>query len=159
MLALELAERLNQLKITYALVGGYALAFYGIVRATVDVDLVVSLDLKSLEAVEKLLIEEFKLQSRIPVRAQEIFQFREEYIKNRNLIAWSFVDPASPIRQVDILINYDVKDLVVNRIKVGAVRVSVASVESLYEMKLVSNRPQDQLDIEKLKEKINEKKK
>lgn len=34
---------------------------------------------------------------------------RKEYIENRNLIAWSFVDYQNPSRQVDILITKDLR--------------------------------------------------
>src|SRR5690348_15035192 len=97
---------LHSAKIPYAIVGGYAVALHGVVRGTVDVDLVISWSLKHLRGVEAGL-KTLGLVSRIPVTVEELFRFREEYIQKRNLIAWNFYDPFNPLSQVDIIINYD----------------------------------------------------
>ena len=110
MLLYELVDELTKAKLPYAVVGGYALALQGIVRATMDVDLVLNLTLRDFEKVESV-FEELGLKSRLPVRAQDIIKMREEYIKNRNLVAWSFVDYKSPSRQVDILITENLRKL------------------------------------------------
>ncbi|GIL17596.1 MAG: hypothetical protein BroJett040_13470 [Oligoflexia bacterium] len=157
MLLYEIVDVLNEKKIKFAIVGGYALALQGIIRATIDVDVVLSLSLSEFEAAEKAL-RDIKLQSRIPVRAKDIITMREEYIKNRNLIAWSFVDYQDPSRQVDILITKDVRDLNVEKISVGKYKIPVASLEDLLKMKINTGRPQDLVDVANIKEKLNEKK-
>jgi hypothetical protein len=53
----EVIDAIESVKIKYALVGGYALALHGIVRATMDVDLVISLSLKDFELVEQALLK------------------------------------------------------------------------------------------------------
>ena len=148
---IELCRAFNQEKIPYAVVGGYALALHGIIRATVDIDFVVSLDEKHLKTTEGLLKKE-GLQSRIPIRAQDVAQFHEEYRKNRNLIAWSFVDFKDPTRQVDLLIFPYLNDLETEQISVHGVKVRVATLKSLLKMKRLANRPEDQLDIQKIQE-------
>jgi hypothetical protein len=125
----EVINSVESVKVKYAIVGGYALALHGIVRATMDVDLVLSLTLKDFELVEKA-FQKIHLKSRLPIRAQDVIKMRNEYIEQRNLIAWSFVDYQNPSRQVDIL-----------------------------NMKLKAGRPQDLLDIENIRNKIDEKKK
>ncbi|MBL7544169.1 MAG: nucleotidyl transferase AbiEii/AbiGii toxin family protein [Bdellovibrionaceae bacterium] len=138
--------------------GGYALALHGIIRATMDVDLVLSLSLKDFELVEKAFLK-INLKSRIPVRAQDIIKMRKEYIEQRNLIAWSFVDYQNPSRMVDILITEDVANLDVRKISVGGRKIPVASLQDLLVMKLKAGRPQDLVDVENLRKRINEKKK
>ncbi|AFY01355.1 nucleotidyl transferase AbiEii/AbiGii toxin family protein [Bdellovibrio bacteriovorus] len=157
MLLYQLVDKFQYEKIPFTLVGGYALALHGIVRATMDVDFVLNLKLEDYQKAETALAS-LGLQPRIPVRAQDIIQFRKEYIEERNLIAWSFVDFKDPSRQVDILITKNLKDLDVVKISVAGRRIPVASLKELLKMKLESNRPQDQIDILRIKEVLNEKK-
>jgi predicted nucleotidyltransferase len=152
----DLLQKLHSRKIDYAIVGGYALAFHGIVRATVDIDLVVEVTPNELQEVEEVLAD-LGLTSRLPIRAKDVALFREEYIRERNLVAWSFVDFKDPTRQVDLLIRYRLEDIAVERVKWGGFSVRVASLEALMEMKAGAGRPQDLLDIEKIREKLGKK--
>ena len=79
----------KKFQVKYAVVGGYAVALHGAIRGTVDIDFVIQLDRSQFEAAEKALLS-IGLQPRLPVTATDVFDFREEYIRNRNLIAWSF---------------------------------------------------------------------
>ncbi|HEY8269813.1 MAG TPA: hypothetical protein VIG33_02925 [Pseudobdellovibrionaceae bacterium] len=97
MLLYQITDIFDISKIKYALVGGYALALHGLVRATMDVDLVLNLKQSDFEQAETAL-GKIDLQSRLPIRAQDIIKMRKEYIENRNLIAWSFVDYKNPTR-------------------------------------------------------------
>ncbi|MEK6774806.1 MAG: nucleotidyl transferase AbiEii/AbiGii toxin family protein [Bdellovibrionota bacterium] len=157
MFILDLVKKLNSEEVPYALVGGYALAFHNIIRATMDIDLVVSFNLKDLEKCEALL-KKLGLQSRIPVSAKEISKFHKEYVTEKNLIAWSFVDYKNPHRVVDILLIYNIKDIETETFKTAGEKVRVASLKSLLKMKKLANRPQDQNDIQIIEAKINEKK-
>lgn len=157
MLILDVTQAFESNKLPYVVVGGYALALHGIVRATVDVDLVVSLKEEHLVKAEALL-NALALQSRIPVRAKDIAQFHEEYRKNRNMIAWSFVDFKDPSRQVDLLVYPPLGKLKVQTVSVYGKKLKVASIKSLLEMKKLANRPEDQLDIAKLEEAIENEK-
>lgn len=157
MLLYQINDAFQKAKLPFAVIGGFALALQGIVRATHDVDLVLQLKLKDYEKAEQIL-EELGLKSRLPISAKDVIHMREEYIKNRNLLAWSFVDYKNPVNQVDLLITTDLKDLKINQIKVGGRRIPVASLESLLKLKSLSDRPKDQIDIQSIKEKLNEKK-
>ncbi len=154
----EVIDAVESVKINYSIVGGYALALHGIIRATMDVDLVLSLSLKDFELVEKAFLK-INLKSRLPIRAQDVIKMRKEYIERRNLIAWSFVDYQNPSRMVDILITEDVANLDIKKISVGGRKIPVASLQDLLAMKLKAARPQDLVDVENLRKKINEKKK
>jgi hypothetical protein len=153
----EITDALSKAEIKYAIVGGYALALHGLVRATMDVDLVLSLKQDDYERTEKAL-QSIGMQSRLPIRAQDIIKMREEYIKNRNLIAWSFVDYKNPSRQVDILITKDLRKMDIVKMSVGGRKIPVATLDELLDMKTESGRPQDLIDIENIKEKLNGKK-
>ena len=157
MLLYEIIDSFESQKLKYVLVGGYALALHGLVRATMDVDFVLTLKQSDFELAEKAL-GLIGLQSRLPIRAQDIIKMRREYIENRNLIAWSFVDYKNPSRQVDILITKDLKDITIEKVSVAGRKVSVASLKDLLKMKEEAGRPQDLIDIQNIKEKLNGKK-
>lgn len=158
MLLYKIAEEFKKNKVQYAVVGGFALALHGLVRSTIDIDFIIKLDLKNLQNAEESL-KNLGLTSRLPIRAQDIFKMRKEYIENRNLIAWSFVNPKNPIEQVDIIITTDVNELETEHFSLAGQKISVISLSSLIKMKTAAGRPQDLVDLENIKRLLNEQKK
>lgn len=142
----DLCKALEKAKIPYAIVGGYAVALHGVVRGTIDIDIVIDWSLKNLEKVEETL-KEMGLISLIPVNSNNLFHFREEYIKNRHLISWNFYNPQNPANQVDIIINYDLKNAHAKTIATEGGKIKVLSKNDLITMKKASGRPQDLEDI------------
>lgn len=147
----KVCEALKEAVIPYAIVGGYAVALHGALRGTVDIDIVIKWSLKNLQNVEKAL-KDLGLVSRLPLDADSVFHFRQEYIQNRNLIAWNFYDPKNPINQVDLIINYDLKKGHIKTIKTEQGEITILSRRDLIEMKKASGRPQDLEDIKALEE-------
>lgn len=145
----QLIDSLDRHRVKYAIVGGYALALHGAVRGTVDVDLVLKISRANYRNAEKALLE-LGLTSRLPVGADEVFNFRKEYILNRNMTAWNFTHPQNPVQTVDIIISQDLSGMKVDRIKAGKRLFPVVSVRDLMRMKRKSGRPQDLLDVEAL---------
>ncbi|WP_157684717.1 nucleotidyl transferase AbiEii/AbiGii toxin family protein [Bdellovibrio bacteriovorus] len=157
MLLYEIVDSFESQKLDYALVGGYALALHGLVRATMDVDFVLTLRQSDFELAEKAL-GNIGLKSRLPIRAEDIIKMRKEYIEQRNLIAWSFVDYSNPSRQVDILITKDLKKMKTQKISVAGRKITVATLQEILKMKEEAGRPQDLIDITNIKEKLSGKK-
>jgi len=151
MLLVRIAQALEAARLPYAVVGGYALALHGAMRGTVDVDLVIRFREADFQKLEKVM-SSLGLVSRLPVTAREVFQFREEYLRNRNLRAWSFVNPSVPADVVDIILSEDLARMKVKRIKFRGQVIRVASVQDLIRMKQKSDRLQDQEDVKSLKE-------
>jgi hypothetical protein len=133
----------------YAIVGGHAVALHGAVRGTVDIDIALAWNLESLKAAEKALIE-IGFVSRLPISADEVFQFRDEYVKNRNLIAWNFYNPDDLTEQVDIVITYDLTGKNVSTMQTEAGPIKVLGRDELIEMKRASGRHQDMEDAKAL---------
>ncbi len=150
MLLLRVAQAFDRTRVPYALVGGYAVALHGAVRGTVDIDLVIRLREADFLRAERALLS-LGLHPRLPVTASEVFRYREEYIRNRSLTAWSFVNPALPSEIVDVILTEDLARMKVRRIKVRSQTVRVASIEDLIRMKRSSGRPQDLEDVEALR--------
>jgi predicted nucleotidyltransferase len=147
MTALErICGSLSRAGVRYAIVGGHAVALHGAVRGTVDIDLAIAWNHKTLVAAEKAL-NEVGLVSRLPVTADNIFDFRKEYIENRNLIEWSFYNPTDLSEQVDIVITYDLKGKRTKRIQLSNGPVQILDLKELIKMKRKSARPQDIEDV------------
>ena len=149
MLILRLAQAFQDEGLRFAVAGGYAVALHGAVRGTVDVDIVLRFSRKDFLAAERVL-KGLGLASRLPVDAGQVFDFREDYIKNRNLIAWSFSNPSNPAEIVDVVITHDLDGMKVDRIKIGRSAIPIVSRRDLIAMKKKSGRPQDLEDVKAL---------
>ena len=138
----RIGAALSAAGVRYAVVGGYAVALHGAVRGTVDVDVILAWDSRSLQSAEKAL-KSLGLVSRLPVSASEVFRFRDEYIRNRNLIAWNFYNPKDLSEQLDIIITADLKGKKISTVKTPDGPIRVLGRDDLIAMKRASGRPQD----------------
>ncbi len=135
----NLCLTLDKAGVRYAIVGGYAVALHGAVRGTMDVDIVINWDLGSLQKAVKAL-NEMGLVSSLPVGAEEVFRFRDEYVQNRNLIAWNFYNPDDISQLADIIITYDLKGKGRQRLMTRSGPLYLLNLKELIEMK-TSKRP------------------
>ncbi len=149
MFIVSVIRALRKRRVRHALVGGYAVALHGAVRGTVDVDLVLALDRNAWQRAERALAD-IGLKPRLPVTATEVFDFRREYIANRNLTAWAFVNPDNPLEMVDILITEDLDAMDTVTRRAFGMNLRVASLRDLIAMKRKAGRPQDIEDIRAL---------
>lgn len=145
----KVIDALSQAQVPYALVGGYALVLHGAVRGTVDIDIAIALDADAFKRCESAL-KSIGLTPRLPVTAEEVFHFREEYIAKRNLKAWSFYNPANPLEVVDILITENAASLASVDKQAFGMTLHVAAIDELIAMKRKAGRPQDIEDIKAL---------
>ena len=149
----RVCDSLNRAGVGYLVVGGYAVSMHGAVRGTLDVDIALRWTRKNLEKME-VALNSIGLVSRLPLTARDLFDFRVEYIRNRNLIAWNFVNPDDISEQLDVIINYDATGKkAVNR-KLTETSVPLLNVRDLIKMKKASARPQDLEDIKALEKLI-----
>ncbi len=149
MLIERVIDSLTRYKVQYALVGGYAVALHGAVRGTVDIDLVIALNQRSFRQTEKAL-SGIGLQSKLPISADDVFNFREEYIEQRNLTAWSFINPDNPLEIVDIIITEDAKQMRSVVKTFNDTKIKIVAIDDLIKMKKKSGRKQDIEDIKAL---------
>ncbi len=145
----KVCRAFNRAKLPYAIVGGYAVALHGAVRGTVDIDCVICWNQTALRRAESAL-NQLGLESRLPLTADDVFAYRNEYVRNRNLVAWNFYNPKDLSEQVDIVINYDLTGQKTDIVVIGEEAVRILSRQALIDMKAASGRPQDLLDIEAL---------
>lgn len=149
MFILTVCQALEKANVLYAVVGGYAVALHGAVRGTVDVDIAINWNLENLQNAEKAL-SGLGLVSRLPINSKNVFDFRQEYIENRNLKAWNFYNPSNPMHQVDLIISYDLTEKNIDRVQIPDGSIKILSKGDLIRMKKESGRPQDIEDINAL---------
>jgi hypothetical protein len=147
---MDLCRSLKSHDVDYAIVGGAAVALHGVVRGTLDVDVIVNLEPANLARMERAMAA-IGLVSRLPLTAAVVSSQRESLVRDRNLIAWSFVRPDRPIDVVDVIIAEDLagKNTVVRTIRGYEVRV--LAIDELIAMKTLANRSQDIEDVASLK--------
>ncbi len=145
----KICGALRDAGVRYAIVGGHAVALHGVVRGTLDIDVVVRWTRATLVRAEAAL-NAIGLVSRLPVTAREVYDFRDEYVRNRNLTAWNFYNPDDPLEQVDIIITDDLAGKRTKAVALSTGPVRVLSVTDLIDMKRRSGRPQDLEDVRAL---------
>lgn len=155
MLLTRVAQKFQEYKLPYAIVGGHAVALHGAVRGTLDIDFIIKWSLKNLKLAEQAL-EELGLKSRLPLKHDDLFHFKEEYMKNRNLLAWNFFNPNSPSEQIDLVITHDLSGKKTKKMQIQGIEVKILELKELIAMKRESGREQDLADIKAL-EKLSEK--
>ena len=149
----RVCQALNDAGVRYVVVGGYAVALHGAVRGTLDIDIALRWTKKDVTKTETVL-NEIGLISRLPITAKDVFDFRDEYVRNRNLIAWNFHNLDDPSEQIDLVINFDAKGKRAVYKHLHNTSVPVLNIQDLISMKKASSRPQDLEDVlalEKLK--------
>ena len=147
----RLCKSFKEHKLPYAIVGGYAVGIYGYKRYTQDLDIVIKWNKKNLVLAEQCFIDN-GLISRLPISANDVFEFRDEYINNRNLIAWNFYNPKALSEQVDLLINFDLARKKTETVVTPFTELKVLNLTDLIKMKKESGREKDLIDIKNLKE-------
>lgn len=141
---LELLQALHTAGVRYVVVGGVALNFHGLARATTDIDLFVAPDEQNIVTLRQAL--------------QTVFHDPEiEQIQATDLLgeypAIQYAPPSGDFH-IDILARlgdaFVFDDIQFEEIIVEGVRVNVATARMLYEMKKDTIRPQDRADADRL---------
>ena len=135
--------------VNYVLVGGMAMAAQGLVRATRDIDVIVSVEAKNIDRLKAALQELFNDPEIDSIRADELAG---------DYPAIQYVPPTGDF-WIDILARlgeaFRFADLESEELVVEGVRVRVATARTLYRMKKDTVRPQDRLDAQALRERFD----
>jgi len=135
--------------VSYVLVGGMAMAAQGLVRATRDIDVVVSVEAKNIDRLKAALQELFNDPEIDSIRADELAG---------DYPAIQYVPPTGDF-WIDILARlgeaFQFADLESEELVVEGVRVMVATPRTLYRIKKDTVRPQDRLDAQALRERFD----
>ena len=141
----------------YLLVGGLAVIAHGYIRTTEDVDLVLDLGSpstsKALAALERL-----GYRPLIPVRMKDFAdpEQRKDWIENRHMKVFNLVSDRFPEASIDIFPQapfvFEAEFAAATWKEISpSLRIPVVSISTLIAMKTRAGRPQDQVDIDKLR--------
>jgi hypothetical protein len=148
-------QTLNKAEARYVVVGGLATVLHGYARLTADVDLAVDLAPEEATKVIRALVT-MGFRSQVPVSPEEFADqvVREKWLREKHMRAFSLVDPANPMRVVDLLLKPEVPfgDLLARSQEVilNTTKIRIASIDDLIALKRQAGRPQDLMDIEQL---------
>lgn len=160
---LGIFRKLNEKGIRYVVAGGLAVNLYGIPRMTYDIDLMLDLEDDNLRKFLRLL-KSWGFRPRAPVGIMDfaIKGKREDWIKNKNMRAFTLINPAWAISEIDILIAapFDFSRALkrAGRIELNDISVPVLSINDLIRMKIGTGRSHDEADVNLLRRLKREKK-
>lgn len=153
---LDLFRKLDEHNVRYVLVGGLAMNLHGVPRMTMDVDVLLAMDASNLNAFISA-AQELGLKPRLPVPVEQLKdpRVREEWITQRNMIAFPLGGGSVAVPTVDVLIRHSLDfDVVYSRALVreaNGVPIRFASADDMVAMKKDTGRRQDAADIEQLR--------
>ena len=137
----DFIKYLNENKVHYLLVGGWAVGLYGNPRATKDIDFLVSIDDKNIGKLQKALYE-----FGAPTVANKVFQEKGNVFRiGRSPIQIDIINQASGIRFEDCYKRRKI-------ISVDDLKISILSKADLIKNKKASGRHRDLADVESFEE-------
>lgn len=150
-------RNLNQAAVRYLVVGGLAVVAHGYVRFTADVDLLIGLESENVQnAMGVLKALEYTPRAPVPIEAFADPAKRRLWIREKAMTVFSLYSALYPDTEIDIFVEdplgFDqaVKNAENFEIAEG-VFAPVCSLTDLIKLKAMAGRPQDLLDIQKLK--------
>jgi hypothetical protein len=144
-LILDVIQGLNSEGVSYVVVGGVAVVLHGRNRVTMDLDLVISLDDANIRKTVKILTG-LGLKPRIPVNPLDFAdsEIRRQWVEERGMDVFSFIDPTRATAGVDIFATYqvDYSELVSRSVlgPLGETQVRCCSLDDLTTIESVANR-------------------
>jgi len=138
-------KALSESDIQFMLVGGFAVAFHGHIRATMDLDLWIKDEEQNLERFKKVLID-FGVAGLDKVRSFDLVPGFTQFTIGKSGF---LVDPMKSLKAFSAL-DFDACYQRAVAAKYGEVKFKVISREDLLKEKKTVNRPKDKLDFDSL---------
>lgn len=148
---------MNDAGIRYLVVGGVAVNLHGYSRFTGDIDVLVALDDTNLDRLA-ILMEKRGYSKRLPIDVRKLSDRRQvrKWLKEKNMIAYTYVDPKTPQFSLDIVtgdsLHFEKFDQSKMVIEAWDIPIPVVSIDDLIGMKRKTNRERDAEDIAALLE-------
>lgn len=146
---------LNGAEVRYLIVGGLAVVAHGYVRATVDIDIVISLEESNARCAMKALTD-IGYRPLVPVEAMDFAneKIRKMWRDEKHMIVFQMRNPDRDSTRLDVFIQepFVFSDELAQAKweEVAGIRAPVLRLERLLQMKRESGRPQDLADVEQL---------
>ncbi|MEW6621060.1 MAG: nucleotidyl transferase AbiEii/AbiGii toxin family protein [bacterium] len=148
---IRLIQTLNQEKVKYAITGGVAVGLWGFLRATKDIDLILDFSKpnikKLIKAISVLGLKPYVPENPIGLADKNK---RDFWMQEKNAKVFSFIHPNDMFFRVDIMLNIELKDVIVNWKEDKDIKIPVVGLNDLFLQKLQAKRFQDMQDITQL---------
>jgi predicted nucleotidyltransferase len=142
--------------VRYVVVGGVAVVLHGHMRLTADLDLVVKLERRNVEAALRVL-SELGYRPRAPVPALGFADpdTRESWVRDKGMIVFSFARPEQPGLEVDLFAHepfpFDEVYARTVRVPLATTKAVVIGLDDLLALKTRTGRANDRADVEALR--------
>ena len=148
---LEVIDSLEDEKVDYILIGGFALVLYGMPRFTQDIDIFVKHQQENIDRLQKALYSVFKDKNAFEITFSELQNYPViRYGSEKGF----YIDFLSKIGTA-----FSFEDLEYEEIIIEGHKIKIATAETLYKLKEKTFRAVDQHDLMFLKELIDKRKK
>lgn len=148
----DVFQALEKAKVRYIIVGGVAMNLLGCPRFTNDIDVLLALDHRNLEAMKKAM-KDLGYEQRIPLALDELGDEKKavKFLKEKNLLAYTFFHPKEPLYSLDIIVGASLRFAEFKKnqlhLKVWGMDLPVVSIDDLIGLKREAKREKDALDI------------
>lgn len=147
---------LKDAEVRYLVAGGLAVNAHGYVRMTMDVDLVIQLQLDNIIPAFRALVT-LGYKPTVPVSVEQFAdaQQREVWIREKGMTVLNFYSDQHPLTGVDIFVtepfdfDAEYENALIGEMAPG-LSVRFVSIPTLIKMKETANRPRDLDDIQHL---------
>ena len=156
-----LVAALQREDVRYLVAGGLAVNAHGYLRFTKDVDVVVQLAPDNIERAFAVL-EALGYRPLVPVTAAQFgdVQTRERWVRDKGMQVLQFWSDAHRETPVDLFVHepFDFEDEYRRSLAkpLGKVMVRFVTIPTLIRMKQAADRPQDRIDIEYLRKRLDD---
>lgn len=151
----DVFRKLNQKKVRYCVVGGVAAVLHGVMRMTIDLDLIVDMAPNNVDKFFQVLLELGYLP-KVPVAVEDFKdpEKRRTWVKEKNMKVFSFFHLKDHLKLIDVFIDEEVNyDKIAKEvIRAKRVNVPIVAIADLKKLKLKAGRPMDFADINALEE-------
>jgi len=145
---LKVLRALEKMKVEYCIVGGVALNFHGLPRATMDIDLFISPREENVQSLKDALMSVFNDPDIARISSTDLAG---------DYPAVQYVPPDGTFH-IDILARlgqaFSFDDIEKETIEIEGIRVPIATARMLYRMKKDTVRMQDKADAERLRQRF-----
>ena len=105
---LHILSELTAAKVKFIVCGGVAVVLHGVERMTIDLDIALDFSPQNVK-IFLTIIKKLKLLPRVPISPEFLSDKtqRELLIKEKGAVVFTFLDPNTPFRMIDVLLCED----------------------------------------------------
>lgn len=151
----EIFQKLATADIQYLIVGGVAVNLYGYDRFTGDIDIIMALNEKNLEKLNKLM-HKLGYTERQPINIKDLSNEKKlnKIMKEKGMKAFTFISKDKPNLDIDIVVqeslDFNKYDKRKNIVDIWDIKLPVIHIDDLIKMKKSAKRDKDLMDIKEL---------